>query len=73
MSNQATDKDSVPMRALTVQEMHDVEMGIREGLMQHVRSFCEYPSQGNIEGVGELLHRYQTAWMNGRKRVVTIG
>lgn len=73
MSDQATDnQDNRPCRAMSPQEMADAEREAFLNLRGWLESFRHFPTSENLRGAIERLEKYQTAWMNGRKRTITI-
>jgi len=59
------------MRALTSVEMQQMEHKCAEELQAHVRSYLYFPTLENFQRIQEASSRYMTAWMNGRKRVLS--
>lgn len=66
-----TRQASCNMRALTSVEMHEIEQKSAQEVQMYVRSFLYFPTPQNYQFVQEASARYMTAWMNGRKRVLT--
>ena len=61
---------AVAMHAMNAVDMHHAEKLSVERLYGHVGAFVKFPSAHNYDNLSLALREMQTAWMNGRKRVM---
>lgn len=58
-------------RALTAHEMQAIEKKHAYQLEAEMRSFILFPTSENFQRIQTTSSAYITAWMNGRKRVLS--
>jgi hypothetical protein len=57
-------------RAVTPMELHTNEKATAESVRIQYEAYLAFPNDGNAGLLGAAMRTYQSAWMNGRRRVL---
>lgn len=65
------DQDYKAMRSMTSVELQQVEVKMAEQMRQIMNAYLYFPTVQNFQLIQTAAGEYMTAWMNGRKRVLS--